>query len=133
MIRSNKREKKEVFIIVKWEFYQARPPKKSPVPPSEEERLDIDNKERKKENSAAEFLPNSEKNAAEFCTLPPIPKHFSFNAKDKLEELKANIRRLERLRLDEKKRQIKGFTEKELEKAIEEAVQNYTQYIADRQ
>jgi len=116
--RYDKREKKEVFSVVKWEYYQQSRPKKSPpIPPSKKEE-DI-KKERKKEESEADFLQKGEKSDADFFPLPPIPKDFSFSLKDKLREDKAKILELERLLSDEKKRQYRGYTFEELKKEIE--------------
>jgi hypothetical protein len=145
-VHYDKQERKEVFIILKWAFYQAPPkphrktgdPEGEPPPHTPPLQKDI-NKDREIERergggiSAAGFSEKGEILASKFPPLPEIPETFSFELKDKLREQKAFIRELERLSLDSKARQMHGvYTEEELKYAIEKERKCYRQAIEDR-
>jgi len=107
-IRYDKRERKEVFTIIKWAQYQAFPRshhKKtggdvpSPSSPSSKKRNKDREKEREREEapkSAASFPHKAPKSAAfiALAPLPPIPKGLPFKTIEELENLR---RRLEDL------------------------------------
>ena len=67
-----------------------------------------------------------------FSKLPEIPKDLAFQVKDKLREMKAKILELERLILDERGRQMAGFTEAELKAKIERLRREFVHAIEDR-
>jgi len=177
LIRYNKRERKEVFTLVKWAYYQA-PPRRhkkggepegadagaddSPpqTPPHKKERKkDIKiERERRGSNRAPQIPPRGSNHGAEnspfsgkaensknrekplsklntpplFSKLPEIPKDLAFQVKDKLREMKAKIRELERLSGDEHARQMAGFLPEELRAKIERARKEFVQAIEDR-
>lgn len=143
-VHYDKQERKDVFIILKWAFYQA-PPKPhrksgdpegdppSPTPPSPEIKKDREiERERGGGISAAGFLEKGEISASNIPPLPDIPENFSLKVKDELREMKAKIRDLERLSLNERGRQMAGFTVEELQAKLERARKEYTQAIEDR-
>ena len=140
-------ERKDIFTIVKWPYYQApmRKHKKTgeseaapadhlpPPPPSKKEI-----KKYRKIDRALTTIPppkiakKGSKSGAEKRPLPDIPKDLSFKVMDDLRDMKAKIRELERLALNERGRQMAGFTEGELKARIEKARKEYVQAIEDR-
>jgi len=143
IVNYDKGEKKEIFIIAKWAYYQ--PPKEShkktedregatapPLQTSPPKKEEIDKIDREREESAAHFPEKDKKDAAEFPPLPEIPENFSLKIKDELREMKAKIRELERLSMNEHGRQMAGFSPEELQTKIERARKAYVQAIEDR-
>jgi hypothetical protein len=144
----DKKERKEVFVIIKWAYYQAPPrshkkseraenKSSSPLPPSpsfKERKID---RKRERESrgsiSEASFSEKGSKSASYLSPPPDIPKNLSLEVKDVLKEKRAFILKLQRMALDDLARQVAGFTKEELKKKIENLLKNFCQAIKDRE
>jgi hypothetical protein len=145
-VRRDKRERKEVFAIIKWAQYQAFPRshhKKtggdvpSPSSPSSKKRNINREKEREREQapkSAASFSQKAPKSAADFPPLPDIPKSTPFKVQDKLKHLRHSIRENERrlqLLLKNPQMEVGYLTKDVLEKNIQDETKEFRELIED--